>query len=216
MIDAGRRILLYLGTGLILFVLPFFLLIRGAVWLHIHYALPAWISLLGGVLISGVVLLLYILYGRGRLTGQVGDVRFSLAIALALVGIYCVPALFYLSASNAKEASVRKEFTRLHPVLRLGVSTLTFLDRGMVITDADRVPEDYPRMGLPVNERSLHYRQSSGYAHAVDIRTKGRGWIRNAFVTAYFRLLGFNTLRHIGTDDHLHVSLMSHDRPDGI
>ncbi len=211
-----KRILLTLVTVFFLMVLPFFLLIRGSVFLHEQYAWPAWVSLLGGVVMSASVLFLYILYLQGKFTGELGAFRFTFILALALVVVYCLPTVLYLSGTHAKHESVRQEFTRLHPVLRLGVSTLTVLDSRLIITDADRVPEDYPKMGLPVNDRSLHIRQSNGYAHAVDIRTKGHGFVRNGLVQVYFRLMGFNTLRHVGTDDHLHVSLISHDRPEGI
>lgn len=211
-----KHLLFTAGKLLFLFALPFFLLIRGSVFLHENYTLPAWGSILGGLLLSAVLLFFYINHLQGRLTGRVGNARRTYGLAFALVAVYCLPGLFYLSASNAKQESVRREFTRLHPVLRLGVSTLAFLDKGLVVTDADRQPEDYGRMGLPTNNYSLHYRQSSGYAHAVDLRTIRRGEVRNALVAGYFRLMGFNTLRHGGTADHLHVSLRSHGRPGGI
>ena len=212
----SKRLLFLPGKLLFLFVLPFFLLIRGSVFLHENYTVPAWCAILGGVLMSAALLFFYINYWQGRLTGRAGNIRRTFGLAFALVAVYCLPGLFYLSASNAKHESVRREFTRLHPVLRLSVSTLTFLDKGLVVTDADRQPEDYGKMGLPTKSHSLHYRQSSGYAHAVDLRTLRRGALRNALVTAYFRLMGFNTLRHMGTADHLHVSLKSHERPGGI
>ena len=50
----------------------------------------------------------------------------------------------------------------------------------------------------------------------MGLRTIRQGELRNALVADYFRLMGFNTLRHVGTADHLHVSLMSHGRPGGI
>jgi len=62
-------------------------------------------------------------------------------------------------------------------------------------------------MGLPPNESSLHFIQDDGYAHAVDLRTVGRSEFRNRMVEAGFKVMGFNTLRHSGTADHLHVSL---------
>jgi hypothetical protein len=62
-------------------------------------------------------------------------------------------------------------------------------------------------MGLPPYERSLHLRQDDGYAHAVDLRTAGRSEWRNFLMRSYYRLMGFRTLRHVGTADHLHVSL---------
>ena len=211
-----RRLLFTLGKLLFLFALPFFLLIRGSVFLHENYALSAWGSMLGGVFMSAALLFVYISYLHNRLAGRAGNARRTYGLAFALVAVYCLPGLFYLSASNAKHEAVRQEFTRLHPVLRLGVSTLTFFDKNLIVTDAGRQPEDYGRMGLPANGHSLHYIQSSGYAHAVDLRTIRQGEIRNALVAGYFRLMGFNTLRHVGTADHLHVSLMSHGRPGGI
>ena len=46
-----------------------------------------------------------------------------------------------------------------------------------------------------------------GHVYAVDIRTKGRKEWQNSLVRGYFRAMGFETLRHVGTADHLHVSL---------
>jgi hypothetical protein len=66
---------------------------------------------------------------------------------------------------------------------------------------------------LPVFEASLHFRQRDGYVHAMDLRTIGRGAVRNWTTAVYFRVLGFRTLRHVGTADHLHVSLPLTRRP---
>ncbi|HEX9348927.1 MAG TPA: hypothetical protein VF919_15245, partial [Gemmatimonadales bacterium] len=77
----------------------------------------------------------------------------------------------------------------------------------ILITDAGRVPEDYGRMGLPANSRTRHYKQKDGWVHAVDLRTTGRGVIKNRGVQFYFWLMGFDTRRHVGTADHLHVEL---------
>jgi len=76
-----------------------------------------------------------------------------------------------------------------------------------VVTDAARTREDYAAMGLPPAETSLHFAQSDGYVHALDLRTAGRAEWRNVLVEAGFRMMGFRTLRHVGTADHLHVSL---------
>ncbi|MCB0686013.1 MAG: hypothetical protein KDC53_05795 [Saprospiraceae bacterium] len=112
-----------------------------------------------------------------------------------------------------KSPEISKEYTRLHPILRVGIANLVLLDKDIIITDADRLPEDYHQMGLSSKAHSLHYRQSNGYAHAVDIRTNDRSAIRNFLLKIYFRSMGFHVLRHGGTGDHLHVSLLSHDRP---
>ena len=100
--------------------------------------------------------------------------------------------------------------------MRMSVSTILFLDKSLIITDAQRLPEDYKKMGLKTKSRSLHYEQSDGFVHAIDIRTNGRTDIRNFFIKSYFSLMGFNTLRHDGTGDHLHISLKSFDSPGAI
>jgi hypothetical protein len=89
----------------------------------------------------------------------------------------------------------------------VAVSTVTLADNDLVITDIERMEDDYNRMGLPVNQSSLHYRQESGYVQAVDIRTFDRGFVRNALLRGSLELMGFNTIRHVGTADHLHVEL---------
>jgi hypothetical protein len=71
-----------------------------------------------------------------------------------------------------------------------------------------RTPADYGRMGLPVNDRTKHYVQSDGWVHAVDIRTRERNELENRSIQLYFWLMGFSTLRHVGTADHLHVQLV--------
>ena len=204
---------------LVILVLPFFVLIRGAVFLHESYSLLPWVSIIGGIFGSAAILFLYFNVIYGRLTGRLGSLQVlkrSFLVAILLVLLYSLPGLLYLSGNNAKHADVRREFSSLHPILRLGVSTIVFLDRDLIITDAKRFPEDYRRMGLKTKKQSLHYRQSSGYVHAMDIRVNGRGEIRNQLLRLYFRAMGFNTLRHVGTDDHLHISLLSHDRPGAL
>ena len=214
-----KRFLLRGFKLLFLIAFPFFVLIRGSTFLYGQYSTSAWGALLGGILASTLIILLYIVYLQGCLTGQVGDlrsVRRRYWLAFSLVSVYCLPGLFYLSAGHAKQEEVRQEFRTLHPVLRLGISTLVVLDKQLILTDANRHPDDYRKMGLKTKSHSLHYRQSTGYSHAVDIRTRGHSALRNWMVEAYFRLMGFNTLRHIGTADHLHVSIHSPDRPGGI
>ena len=94
------------------------------------------------------------------------------------------------------------------PILRVAVSTLLLADREGVLTGTGRTVEDYDRWGLPVNESSLHLPQEDGYVYAVDIRTAGRPEWQNRCVELYFRTMGFETLRHVGTADHLHVNLV--------
>ena len=126
---------------------------------------------------------------------------------LVIVGLYCGYTLLYISGDNVKSEAVRETYTALHPLLRLSVSTVALFDRGMIVTDTARRPEDYEAMGLQPLENSLHYRQQDGYAHAIDLRTIGRSEWQNTAMNVYFELMGFNTLRHVGSADHLHVSL---------
>jgi hypothetical protein len=123
------------------------------------------------------------------------------------VGAYCLYALIYLSSLNVKGTELREEYRSLHPLLRLATSTFILVDRDLVITDMERQAQDYERMGLLLYEHSLHFIQEDGYAHAVDLRTVGRSAWRNLLLRAYYGAMGFRTLRHVGTADHLHVSL---------
>ena len=108
---------------------------------------------------------------------------------------------------NVKAQRIRDEYTALHPLLRIAVSSVVLADTDLVITDMARTHGDYNQMGLQTMRRSMHYRQKDSYVHAVDLRTMGQAEWRNHFMIWYFQLMGFRTLRHVGTADHLHVSL---------
>ena len=108
---------------------------------------------------------------------------------------------------NAKSDEVHGYFLSVHPILRVALSTVILGDPDLVITDMTRVRADYGRMGLPVNDHTMHYVQRDGWVHAVDLRTQGRSEIVNRAVQLYFWGMGFSTLRHVGTADHLHVQL---------
>jgi hypothetical protein len=118
-----------------------------------------------------------------------------------------VYGLVFVAGSNVKSDEVRSEYARLHPLLRFAASGLVLFDPSSVITDAGRTTRDYWMMGLPEPEASLHFEQSSGFVHALDLRTRGRPEWRNRVVEVAFWALGFHALRHVGTADHLHVSL---------
>lgn len=145
--------------------------------------------------------------------GAVMSIKSRFLISFLVVVLYVVHGIFYLSGSNMKSSDLRTEIRKIHPVIRLAVSTLIHLDKEIIITDADRQPEDYKAMGLKSIKHSLHYRQSTGYSHALDLRTRNRPEWKNLLVEYFFKIMGFKTLRHVGTADHLHISLMSHDNP---
>ena len=153
-------------------------------------------------------LLLLTLYGAllsRRFTGRARSGFVAKWVAAPLVMGYCAYGLLYVSSVNTKDDAVRSVYSATHPLLRMALSTLILADHDAVITDLARRPDDYRRMGLPVNRESLHYRQADGWVHAVDLRT--RPGLKSLLVQWYFDLMGFDTLRHVGTHDHLHVSL---------
>jgi hypothetical protein len=176
----------FLWAGIIFFgiiglmILPFYLLVRASVYFNVTQGYPEWVALGGGVFVS---------------------------ILLLLVFGFCLFSLFYLSGVNAKSPDIREVYRSMHPILRVAISSVTLADGDLVITDIERVSSDYEAMGLPVNPNSLHYRQESGYVHAVDLRTRGQNTIRNYLLQFSLEVMGFETLRHVGTADHLHVAL---------
>ena len=192
--------------ALAVIALPFLLYVRASVYLYRHGAHP-WIALLVSALltsglVSGCVMLIARRFRRRARVPTV--VKWA---ALPVVFTWCVYAAFYLSRVNVKSDDVRAYYSTVNPILRVALSTIVLVDPDLVVTDMGRVAADYRRMGLPVNDRTKHYRQSDGWVHAVDLRTRGQGEIRNRAVQLYFWSMGFSTLRHVGTADHLHVQL---------
>jgi hypothetical protein len=191
----------------LLVVLPFAVLLRVSTYLYTSLLTQTWIALAGGVAATALVVTLYSAAISKKLTGKARVRVLAKRVALPLVLVYCVYTLLFLSSVNAKSAAVQDYYRSLHPMLRTAVSTLILLDSDIVITDLQRTPDDYAAMGLPVREESLHFRQGDGFVHAMDLRTVGRPDWRNSAVEFYFRAAGFQTLRHVGTADHLHVAL---------
>lgn len=194
-----------------LVLLPFYLLIRSSVYLYAHYQLNGWFALTSGVGITILLLLLYAVTVSVLLSGKLKIHRYIVRGLVVLVLVYCGYGLLYLSSMNVKTEGVRDYYRNLHPVLRIAVSTATLADSDLIVTDIQRTRDDYERMGLPAQDHSLHFEQSTGYVHAVDLRTIGRAEWKNRVTELGLEVLGFKTLRHVGTADHLHVSLPLND-----
>lgn len=209
---AGEALSTVLKVVLII-VLPFAVLVRGSVFIYQHGQTPVWVAVLTAAFLTGGVVTAYAVWlarkftKRGGRGGRALVMPLAKWVALPLVVFYCGYSLLYLASVNAKSEPVRAYYHSVHPLLRLALSTLILVDRDMLITDSGRQPEDYGRMGLPTNSRTRHYKQDDGWVHAVDLRTTGRGAIKNRGVQFYFWMMGFDTRRHIGTADHLHVEL---------
>ena len=191
----------------ILIVLPFLLLIRLTVYLHTSEALNIWLALAASIGATTLLLLIYGAIVQKRFTGSWNISKRKIQFFLVVVLLYSGYSLMYISGSNVKSGEASSAYLSLHPTLRLATSTLILIDQELIVTDMGRTPEDYIKMGLPVRESSLHYKQESGFVEAVDIRTKGKPEWVNLLVRGYYQSMGFNTLRHVGTADHLHVSV---------
>lgn len=204
--DRALQFALVALKGLVIVSLPFVLYVRTGVELYGRGA-PSWFAILASTLVTIGVVAGYAIWLSRRMSGDERVRSVARWIAVPLVAAWVGYSLLYLASSNVKSAEVRAHYTSLHPVLRAALSTIILVNPDLVITDMARQAADYTRMGLPINERTRHYRQPDGWVHAVDLRTIGRGEIENRAVQLYFWSMGFSTLRHVGTADHLHVQL---------
>jgi hypothetical protein len=187
-------------------VLPFFVYVRASVYAYDKGATP-WAAIGFGMLLTIGVVALYGIWLSRRFHGRTRMALVARWVGIPIIVAWCLSALFYLANVNAKSDEVHGYFSSVHPILRVALATVILFDSDLVITDAARVPGDYARMGLPVNERTKHYLQRDGWVHAVDLRTRGHNEAANRLVQLYFWSMGFSTLRHVGTADHLHVQL---------
>lgn len=206
-----KRKILRVGLWVLLIValsvIPFFILIKTSIYLNVDKGLNEWVALLGGIGVTVSMLLMYVFLVFRKVNNKKLMLRFGLGGVGALVGGFCLYGLLYLSSVNAKSDSVKEVYRSLHPILRVAVATTTLAENDLVITDIKRSVEDYAKMGLPANQNSLHFSQPDGFVHAIDLRTKGHSEIRNFILSHSLRMMGFETLRHVGTGDHLHISL---------
>lgn len=202
-----RRALVALAVAAGLLVLPFYLLVRGSLLAGSLFGWPAWPAVGFGASLSALAASAGIFLALRRLEVELSFPALATRAVLPALAVFCAFSLFTLSGTNAKSPEVRASYARLHPALRLAVGTLRLLDPRVVLTDIERCPRSYRAMRLRRPRASAHYHQGDGTVHAIDLRTHGRGRLRNALVQLYFEALGFETLRHVGTADHLHVGL---------
>lgn len=187
--------------------LPFYVYVRASVLFYSSFGWPPWLAVVGAVVLVLALVAGYATWLAHSVSSAARLKMIARTIAIPLVAAWLGYSLLFLARVNAKTDDVQSFYNALHPVLRVAVSTAIIVDRGAVITDMQRTPPDYRRMGLPINPRTRHYMQRDGWVHAIDIRTNGRGEIRNRLLQFYFWSMGFSTLRHVGTADHLHVQL---------
>lgn len=198
-------------------VLPFFLLLRGSVTIYDLTEWNPYICIAIAALASMTALYFYLTWIVGHWVRKKKEVEKAKRVNLRLVAVavsgFCLYAILYLAAGNAKTKDVQGEYLDTHPLLRLGVSAFILFDHNLVVTDMTREKADYLDMGLFSKNKSLHYVQSDGYVHALDLRVNDRAAWRNTILENYFWLMGYMVHRHGGTSDHLHISIPSKDSP---
>jgi len=215
-----RKLFVFCIQIFMMAILPFWVFVRGAIWLYESHGWYHWFGLLASFAMVFLILLIYVamlwdaVFGANKITRK--SLKAKMVFLVILMTLYGGYTLFSLSQTNAKSDKIRNEYLSLHPFIRIASGTLIFLDKDLMITSASRVKEDYKDMGLKTLKNSLHYEQKDGYVHALDLRTKGRSEIRNTLTIFYFKVMGFNTLRHTGTADHLHISLSDPNKPGVI
>lgn len=187
--------------------IPFITLIRSSLIIHQNYELNGWFSLAGAATITIIVFSigLFVLFRKVKNKRKL--LSWTSKGASTLVIGFCMYALLFISDQNTKNEAVREVYRSLHPIMRVTISIVTLADSDLIITDISRTPEDYQRMGLTPLQSSMHYEQEDGFVYAIDLRTIGQTEIRNRLLKFSFDILGFKTLRHVGTADHLHISL---------
>ena len=115
----------------------------------------------------------------------------------------------YPSAA-ARAAGIAESAQQSPAALRLDVidASNRLVDAVATLPDAAWEAEVRTARGRAITAAEVPWmRIRESWVHAVDLRTRGRGVIRNRVVQLYFWSMGFSTLRHVGTADHLHVQL---------
>jgi hypothetical protein len=202
-----ERALLGFAKIVAMVALPFVLYVRAAVYLSQRSDASPWVAVAAAAVLTAIIVAGSVTWALRRLSGRARAASVARWVAVPLTTMWCLYAAFFIARANAKSDAVREYYSAVHPVLRVALATVILADPDLVITDAKRVAADYVRMGLPVNDRTLHYGQHDGWVHAVDLRTRDRSEVKNRLVQGYFEVMGFSTLRHVGTADHLHVQL---------
>jgi hypothetical protein len=201
----GRWLRRWVFIPVLVLTLPFVALLRGSTALYTGTQWHVWLC----ILTAGLGATLLLTGGSWLIVRRLGwrlSAFWTRSLMLIVAG-FTVYTLLYISVDNVKTGDIRATYQSLHPLLRLSGGTLFMLDGSSVVTDTGRTRDDYARMGLPVNESSLHFGQEDGYVHAFDLRTQGRAEWRNRATQLWFSSLGLRTIRHVGTADHLHISL---------
>lgn len=202
-----RKLLAKISLILVGLVLPFLVLIRTSVFLYSNYQMNGWWALTAGCFATVLLLIIYAVIFVYKIGVTQRGFKYIAYGILVLVVSYSFYGVLYYSAQNTKTDEINSYYRSLHPIMRVTLTTVTLADSDLIVTDIQRHPGDYKKMGLEENGQSLHYPQKTGYVHAVDLRTKGRTQWEIWMLKSAFNIVGLSTIRHVGTADHLHVYL---------
>ena len=206
-LHVGRRWLRPAVKWMFALSVPFLVLVRGSTYAYQGMGWGTWPSIGLGVFGTMVVFSAYATWLWKRSTGECRLPRIARRMVIVVVAGYGLYGLLYLSTGNAESPALENYYTSLNPIMRIGTGPLLLVDRDARVTDLAHTAEDYLRMGLPVREASLHFKLGDRYVRAMDLRTAGRSPRRNRFTAAYLRFMGFRSLHHVDSADHLHLSL---------
>ncbi len=181
--------------------------VRLQVWLIERAVAVGWLAVVAGLVLGGVGWALVLVVGLGfRSLRWIGAILLLAPLVFLVLG-YCGTTRY--PAQNFKTPAAASEWKTLHPTLRQALWLMALEDRQLVLTDIARAQSDCDEMGMGLTrvKESLHYIKDDGYAHAVDLRVSNVGELRNWARQGLFVLMGLKTRRHLGTADHLHVTL---------
>ena len=170
-----------------------------------RYPEAGWGAVAGGLLAGGLALSLVLIVAlRWRSLKGAGLLCSAVLLAVATAG---TAGALRFPAGNFKTPELRGEWPQLHPTLRLALWVARLGERDLVLTDLARRPDDYEAMALDQPADSAHYALHGTFSRAVDLRVADAGELRDWARQGAFLLMGLKAHRHVGTADHLHVSL---------
>ena len=135
--------------------LPFYLLVRFSVYLTLTHGMGAWSSLSGGILATIGLLCFYLIILSFWVSNKKLLIKLGGLVARVMVLGYSLFSLFYLSGVNAKSEDIQSVYRSMHPILRVAVSTVTLADNDLVITDIERIEEDYASQDGPPHQPGI-------------------------------------------------------------
>ena len=182
------------------------ILVRVQLAILTTYPTANWPAVVAGLLAGGVVLSLCVALAL-RLRSPRRALVLLVTLPTLLLAAGCL-SVTHFPRSSFDSDDLRAEWYQLHPTLRVSLWIARLGAGNLVLTDVSRQPSEYVDMGLTPPAWSRHFfSPRDGYTHAIDLRVRDAGDLRNWARQGVFLALGLRADRHGGTSNHLHVSL---------